>query len=207
MMLCHHDDLVIEDSELELLDSFLDNPDTQSELYVNATERQQRIMLAYVKWVTTVRSTGQLPSYPANWKPTYADICKSRLFWWIRSGHEPLTYEPPCAYSCPWYELIVEEGWHSVYEIHIFDEDHWLGKCALVCQAKYKILEKINDEEYYLGFGPYVFHAKRRYEKWCKDLEDRNKHRTGVFEEYMARKDVDISNGYYLMRIKEKEDL
>lgn len=141
-----------------------------------ATEAELRALPAYARWVEVVRKERNTP----DWEPSVIDLTKSRLFWWIRSGHEPLPYPPPTAYSCPWYELVVEaDRNHSSLEFHIAKEGAFGGVFdgqVLIAQCPYKIIEKRSETEYIVGFGPYRFLAFRDPEMRIEELKQINPH-------------------------------
>lgn len=119
-------------------------------------ERDIKLLLDYQKWVNTVRATG-LTRY-TNWTPGYVDILKSRLFWRIRSGKDPLPEAPPCAYSCPWYEVIEVPGPHDVWEeIRTYGPGNgYETETAYVAQERYQVLEK-NGSTLTLKYNCYKF--------------------------------------------------
>jgi hypothetical protein len=119
--------------------------------------RDIRLLAAYTKWVTTARRAG----YAANWLPGEVDWLKSRLFWRIRSGKEPLESPPPTCYSCPWYEVIempAEE--HSTFEaVRIYEDE---GKRVVrIAQCSYDVIKEGMmdgiENAAIVGFGPYRF--------------------------------------------------
>lgn len=116
------------------------------------TERDMKICLAMVEWIRLVRGLNR-SDYPKHWLPSFADLCKSRLFWRLRSGKKPLPEPPPTAFSCPWYEVVDEaDRAHWAYEMHEYE-----GKC-FVAQCPYTILER--DEggvPSVIGYGSYRF--------------------------------------------------
>lgn len=118
------------------------------------TRREAEICGAMVHWITTVRKQG---GYYADFMPSGADICKSRLFWRIRSGKKPLDNPPPTAYSCPWYELIDEpERPHWAYEVHEREGN------AYVAQCRYKVIGRAPDGiPSRLSFGPWEFNLSK----------------------------------------------
>lgn len=104
------------------------------------TQRDFNICLAMSKWIATVRAEsakGRAPGYWPDWVPSEADIAKSRLFWRIRSGKEPLPEPPPRAYSCPWYEVVEEiDRAHWCYDdVHVGDQ--WVS----IAQCPYDVVE------------------------------------------------------------------
>ena len=123
-------------------------------------KRDIRLLLDYQKWVRTVQNSGG-PQYK-DWVPGDIDMLKSRLFWRIRSGKEPLPAPPPCAYSCPWYELIEVPGPHDVFEsirtyetTDSFTCDH---EVAYVAQCAYRIIDREQDA-LILQYNCYKFKA------------------------------------------------
>lgn len=169
---CHHDDLILDGRDI-------------------------RLMRAYLKWVDTARREGSRRGYYGpDWTPSDADIAKSRLFWWIRSGHEPLPYPPPRAYSCPWYEIVVEtDRYHWAYELTVWDKGG--VRTALVCQCEYEIISE-QDGEYTIGFGPYRFRAFRDVDLGMKEMAFINEQ---VRQKALEECQNDLSKCWFLHRI------
>ena len=97
-------------------------------------ERDIKLLIDYQLWIKTANEaseklfqrTGFKNSYHKDtWIPSQADMTKSRLFWRIRSGLQPLPEAPPTAYSCSWYELIEIPGPHDCWpdEIRTYKPD------------------------------------------------------------------------------------
>jgi len=170
---CHHDDLVIED-------------------------RDERLLYAFMTWVDTVRRERSDPA----WMPSPIDVKKSRLFWWIRSGHEPLSSPPPCAFSCPWYEVVTEAGAHHVYNLFV-NENH--PDAVFVAQDRYELIEKRSDSEMLLGFGPYRFKVFRDIERHADVISAYNGHQEGMKEEILADDSGNLSKGWFIERTPELE--
>lgn len=134
-------------------------------------ERDIQMMQHFMLWIQTARSspTGG-GSYGPDWWPSYPDMLKSRLFWRIRSGKQPLAYPPPTSFSCPWYELIEVAGPHEVVdEIRagigvttmgsIFRaQQQGVTECANVAQCLYGVISEA-DGKWVLAYGPYRFRA------------------------------------------------
>ncbi|MEQ1558942.1 MAG: amino acid permease [Methyloglobulus sp.] len=97
------------------------------------TERDLFICIAMTKWIQTARQTRY---YKGSWLPSDIDIAKSRLFWRLRSGKEPLPSPPPTAYSCPWYELIDEKRPHWAYDVHQSVGHMYFAQC------QYDVIER-----------------------------------------------------------------
>ena len=115
------------------------------------TERDLHYCMAMVKWIRTARKFGG-SWYDSSWLPDEPDIRKSRLFWRLRSGKQPLPHPPPTAYSCPWYELIEEDRPHWAYEVSVYNEK------AHVAQCSYDIIEtNDNGNPIRIAFGPWEF--------------------------------------------------
>lgn len=112
------------------------------------TRRDEAICLAMSEWIRIARQ-----GYGSDWLPGSADICKSRLFWRLRSGKPALPSPPPTAYSCPWYELIDEpERPHWAY-----DMGEWNGE-TFFAQCRYKVLARDDvGKPARVKFGPYEF--------------------------------------------------
>lgn len=115
------------------------------------TRRDLAVAHCVVRWISTVRQ--QEGWYGPNWLPTGADFEKSRLFWRIRSGKDPLPHRPPTAYSCPWYELIDEpDRAHWAYDMSLHNGAAYIAQCA------YEVLERDeNSEPSRVRFGPWEF--------------------------------------------------
>lgn len=136
------------------------------------TAREASICQAMALWIDTVRNSGAFYR-GKDWLPGHADICKSRLFWRIRSGKRPLPHRPPTAYSCPWYELIDEaDRPHWAYEV----TEH--EGCAFVAQCQYEIVERIGGVASRLAFGPWIFRVwsgkspyQENHEGWWIQVE------------------------------------
>jgi hypothetical protein len=138
------------------------------------TRRDLGICLAMEKWIHTVReSEGQW--HGKYWLPSGADFEKSRLFWRIRSGKEPLPHRPPTAYSCPWYELIDEpERPHWAF-------DHVMSKGQpYFAQCRYELvsLKEGTAIPERVKFGPWTFRCWEgpnpnggNYKGWWLQLE------------------------------------
>jgi len=91
--------------------------------------------------------------------PNDIDWLKSRLFWRLRAGKDPLPYPPPTAFSCPWYEIIEVPGPHDSFEHIRVSKEEGRDDRVYIAQCPYKLLEKTDDGKYILGFGPYRFKA------------------------------------------------
>ena len=112
------------------------------------TRRDEAICLAMSEWIRIARKRNG-----ADWVPSAADICKSRLFWRLRSGKRPLPHPPPTAYSCPWYELIDEpDRPHWAYDMGEWDGETFFAQC------RYEVLARGDDgKPARVKFGPYEF--------------------------------------------------
>jgi hypothetical protein len=127
------------------------------------TRHDFRLLECFRLWISTVRKS---PGYDEDWMPSDADIIKSRLFWRIRSGKDPLPHPPPRAYSCPWYEVIeMPDKMHSsAFELVERERDG--GTFVYINQCSYQVIEKGDDGKYLLGFGPYRFYAWNGQVEW-----------------------------------------
>lgn len=126
------------------------------------TERDAHICEAMTKWIDTVRKHGKGISYGPNWLPSSIDIIKSRLFWRIRSGKEPLPHPPPCCYSCPWYEVVEEPAPHWTMECWLTaDHPQWkyVSDAAIVGQCAYAVERRNDDGSLVVTFGPWRFNV------------------------------------------------
>ncbi len=127
------------------------------------TDRDIRICEAMAKWISTAKLFGDQSQYGPEWIPTKADIMKSRLFWRIRSGKEPLLEPPPRAFSCPWYEVVEEPGSHHCFELYL---DPWQGKLpgkVGICQHLYDLVERTSETSAIVKFGSI------KYKVWLDD--------------------------------------
>ncbi len=127
------------------------------------TQRDITLLEAHALWVKTAIAAG---SYPVGWMPHHPDWIKSRLFWRIRSGKQPLEYPPPTCYSCPWYELIeMPEVSHSTYEI-VRTVDFLSNdiKSVIVAQCRYVYISgpmdnPTQENPMIIKYGQYKFRA------------------------------------------------
>lgn len=201
-MYCHHDDLVLSDKDVEIMMQAYEAGANNLEEF---DEREQRLVKSFKLWVDTVRKWRNPKLELEDWLPTSVDICKSRLFWWIRSGHEPLPFPPPTAYSCPWYELIVDDLNHHIYldfSLHKTNDD---SVSVWVCQCPYNLIEKVSDTEYILGFGPYRFKAWRDVETSLRALASYNPQSPNLYEEYYERDKNDLTKCWMIRRERDLE--
>lgn len=130
------------------------------------------------KWIETVRKFGGF-GYGKEWVPHGADLVKSRLFWRLRAGLEPLPHPPPTCYSCPWYEVVEELTPHWTMECWISTDG---GKArAIIGQDGYDI-EKMDAA----GLPEIVTYGPWRFRVW-KGKHPKN----------------DASEGWYIQRIDE----
>ena len=119
-------------------------------------ETDVKLLNDCMEWIHTARKSEK---YGPQWLPSTVDFLKSRLFWRIRSGKKPLKHAPPCAYSCPWYELIEEDRPHWIWEEvrvypHGFSDN---GRPSVtVAQSRYDFLEKRGDGSLLLAFAPTI---------------------------------------------------
>ena len=146
----------------------------------------------FIKWVTVVRK-----EYDNNtWVPIEVDVLKSRLLWWISKGNEPLEFKPPRAYSCPWYEVVVEQGLHSCFEAQIKEDG------VIVAQCKYDLVEKVNDIKYIVGYGPYRFNLVRDVKLNAERIAMLNSHRDrdAVINEMIIDAEKNHWRGWFLER-------
>ena len=124
--------------------------------------RDTALIRAYQVWIRTAHKAAP-DRYPKGWEPSYIDCLKSRLFWRIRSGKTPLPHPPPCAYSCPWYELIEEDRPHWCWEeFRTYEPGYFKNPKPLVsiAQSLYELVEK-QEGGLMLSYGPYHFKAWR----------------------------------------------
>lgn len=128
-------------------------------------QREQKLVKAMALWIETARAAKPPWYYSEGWYPRDPDFEKSRLFWRIRTGRMPLPDPPPCAFSCPWYEVVEEDQPHRCTEVSLNStwEDHhhkraWLA--VRVNQETYKLVKKISDTEALVQFG------RHKYRVW-----------------------------------------
>ena len=167
----------------------------------NANEETLVTLEMMLKWIRTVRDAVFFNTPP--FIPSRVDLIKSRLFWRIRSGKEPLKFPPPCAYSCPWYELIDEpERAHWAYECYVHkpgDDSFWgtLKKAvAHIAQTAYTV-ETWSDEENSIpetvSFGEYLFKVfKGPFETMALDTKTGQPYRKNIegwWIQYIGEKD------------------
>lgn len=113
-----------------------------------------------IKWIETVRKS---KDYSDDWLPNEIDAMKSRLFWRIRTGKDPLPEPPPRAYSCPWYEVIEQDRPHWANDLHdlkSFREAFHLKQepdKLSICQCLYDIVEFDEKQRGIVKFGNYEF--------------------------------------------------
>jgi hypothetical protein len=117
------------------------------------TPRDEQICLAMAEWIHIARAAKDRMGYGPDWVPSGADICKSRLFWRLRSGKKALKHPPPTAYSCPWYELI-DEAERPHWTMELWTQDG----IAYVAQCGYKVEQANTDgRPMIVSYGPYRF--------------------------------------------------
>ncbi len=179
-MHCHHDELVLSERDISLMRHFL-------------------------KWVDTARQT-----YGPGWAPSDIDMLKSRLFWWVRSGHDPLPYPPPTAYSCPWYEVVTDPGAHGALECRVCESGDEFGVLrsapgVFVSQCWYELIEKRDDGSFIIGFGPYRFRAFRDRARMIDRAVSINGGRDEVAQWAAARFDESEREGWFLTRMHDLE--
>lgn len=184
MLYLHHDDLAIESDHVHL-------------------------MRAYHLWVETVRNTVRLPypGYGPDWEPSDIDIVKSRLFWRIRSGYAPLPWAPPCAYSCPWYEVVEDLGSHAAFEARRVLDDKHLGDVWFIAQTPYKHVETLEDNRHVVAFGEYRFEVHRDPAAEAARVGGLNPHNPDCETEYYARIVDDPTRAWFIRRVPGRESL
>lgn len=129
------------------------------------TERDAALLGAMVKWIATARAAGRRDYQ--GWLPSHPDIIKSRLFWRIRSGKEPLPEPPPTCFSCPWYEVVEVLEPHDIFDVHPYPKDWSNGKNLVsVGQCPYEVIQELEDKSRIVGFGRWRFRLWRDVEKW-----------------------------------------
>lgn len=95
---------------------------------------------------------------------------KSALLYRMLEGKDPLPIPPPKSYSYPWYELI-EKGeatsddiWEATDD---FSKELFSYPALIINQYSWKILEKVNDNEFIItySYGP-LENKKFAEDKW-----------------------------------------
>ena len=183
----HHGDPALSQVELDVCLEFLDwiyktsNNESSASWLPSEAQTQAWIQERFdgslfttlwnlIKWIHIARDArSSMTLGMPNWIPGHVDLLKSRLFWRLRSGKDPLPYPPPTAYSCPWYELIDEaDRPHWAYECHVHKpgEPGFWGKIehpvANIAQCRYEVLEWADEENSIpsvVAFGRYVFNV------------------------------------------------
>lgn len=137
------------------------------------TEHDIWLLKAHSLWVQTATEAQKIRprGIPEHWLPHYPDWIKSRLFWRIRSGKEPLKYPPPTCYSCPWYEVVeMPDIVHSTAEEVRVWANETVGKYAVVAQCRYEIISGPDDPSkenpLHLRYGKYRFKAWNGLVEW-----------------------------------------
>lgn len=111
------------------------------------TERDLFIAECVSTWIAIARER-----YGPNWLPRTADFEKSRLFWRLRDGKEPLPHPPPTCYSCPWYEVVEELSPHWTHECFVRNGIAHIGQCG------YQVESMADDHTpRVVTFGPWRF--------------------------------------------------
>ena len=105
------------------------------------TTRDLHISECVVRWIQIAREYGGI-GYGDAWWPSRVDFEKSRLFWRLRSGKDPLPAPPPTCFSCPWYEVVEEPS------------PHWVMEGAAVSLAAFS---KVNDDRPRFAFGQCLY--------------------------------------------------
>lgn len=170
---------------------------------VQIDESHLNLMRSYQLWVETVR---QVPRYGPTWEPNDIDIAKSRLFWRIRSGYQPLPWAPPTAYSCPWYEVVEDMGNHSCFECWRGPEtspighDYWV-----IAQCVYDQIEELADNQYIVGYGEYRFLIFRDVAAEAKRIAELNPHSQDCEHRMLQDMQEKENRGWFIRRIPEKE--
>ena len=142
------------------------------DLYLDAkskSEQEIKTVHNMVRWIEITRRE-RYAMYKQEdqltWLPHNIDMLKSRLFWRLRSGKDPLPYPPPTAFSCPWYELIEDDRAHWAYDCYIHkpgEQGLWgrhTGPIANIGQCLYNVETWSDKEEtipFSVSYGPYLF--------------------------------------------------
>lgn len=114
------------------------------------TQRDIDLLMCVSKWMETAQKWNESYSYRVSWIPSEADYAKSRLFWRIRSGKDPLLEPPPTSFSCPWYELVELLEPHDCWDVHFPEGQVVVNQCA------YNLV-RTDGEKRLVGFHSYRF--------------------------------------------------
>lgn len=171
---------------------------------VTLDESHLDLMRSFHLWVETVRKS---PGYSSNWEPSDIDIIKSRLFWRIRSGYQPLPWAPPRAYSCPWYEVVEDMGNHSCFDCWSKLKDgaiapkHWV-----IAQCLYDHIETREDNTHIVGYGKYRFLIFRDVAMEAKRIAELNPHNPDCEKRMLEDMSDEKSRGWFIRRMPELEE-
>jgi hypothetical protein len=161
------------------------------------------LMRSFQLWVETVRKT---PGNSPLWEPSDIDIIKSRLFWRIRSGHQPLAWAPPKAYSCPWYEVVEDMGNHSCFECWRGQDDRMYGlEHWIIAQCAYDHIEERENNQHIVGYGEYRFLIFRDVAMEAKRIAALNPHSPDCEERMLESMKDQASRGWFIRRLPELE--
>jgi hypothetical protein len=128
------------------------------------TDRDLHTCIAMRLWIETARK-GNPKHYGENWLPSEVDMIKSRLFWRLRSGKQPLPEAPPRAYSCPWYEVVEEDRPHFCREMFVVENIAHIAQCA------YQIEKMEGDEPSIIKYNCYSFKVWRGNSSTVREFE------------------------------------
>jgi len=131
----------------------------------DGSEDDFRLVVNLISWIRTARKWRYNAFQPkGDWLPGAPDVLKSRLFWRLRTGQDPLDYPPPTAFSCPWYELIEDNRAHWAYEAFVFVPkdgsrigDEIEAPVMSIAQCSYVVVDMADGVPSKVSFGPYVF--------------------------------------------------
>jgi hypothetical protein len=121
------------------------------------SKRDLFIAQCVTQWTVIARTFGGF-GYGSAWLPTGADFTKSRLFWRLRAGKEPLPHPPPTCYSCPWYEVVEEVSPHWTHDCVVMGPDELIKeRTAYIGQCGYGIEKETDGVPEIVTFGPWRF--------------------------------------------------
>lgn len=162
------------------------------------------LMRSFQLWVETVRNSGGV--YDDTWVPSDIDIVKSRLFWRIRAGYQPLPWAPPKAYSCPWYEVVEDLGNHSCFECWrgtdgiLYGPERWI-----IAQCVYDHIEELENNQHIVGYGEYRFLIFRDLAAEAKRIAQLNPHSPDCEERMLKSMSEESNRGWFIRRMPELE--
>jgi len=115
-----------------------------------------------IKWLELREEGGY--EFPSSLDQLKLSMIKSALLERLSEGKEALPVPPPKSYSYPWYSLIEKgEGTSSdVWQADTWVNELYNGSTLFISQCPWKILSKINDEEWLAAYS-YSFYDEVKY--------------------------------------------